>query len=98
MSQAMKKRKVPMRKCIGCDESKPKKELVRIVRDQEGNIKVDFTGKASGRGAYICWNTHCFDSARKGKKLQKSFEMNITDETYERLRQELSEKMPNANE
>ncbi|HBN86239.1 MAG TPA: DUF448 domain-containing protein [Clostridiales bacterium] len=89
----MVKRKVPIRKCIGCNESKPKKELIRIVKDQEGNIKVDSTGKAAGRGAYICCNTLCLEKAQKGKRLQKAFEMNIADDLYERLGQEIKGKM-----
>lgn len=84
-----------MRKCIGCNETKPKKELIRIVKNQEGKIMVDPTGKAAGRGAYICCNSECLDIAGKSKRLQKSFEMNIPDEVFERLNSELKEKLSN---
>ncbi len=88
----MLKRKIPMRKCIGCNETKPKKELIRIVRNPEGNILLDPTGKAAGRGAYICCDTACLDLAIKNKRLQKSFEANVPDDLYEKLSQELKRK------
>lgn len=88
----MVKRKVPIRKCIGCNESKPKKELIRIVKDQQGNIKVDTTGKAAGRGAYICCNILCLESAQKGKRLHKAFEMNITEDLFEELSRQIKKE------
>lgn len=80
-----KQKKIPMRKCIGCGESKPKKELVRVVREPEGTLCVDLTGKKNGRGAYICRDTECLKKARKGRRLEKSFSMQIPDEVYDEL-------------
>ena len=61
----MKAKKIPMRRCAGCMESKPKKELIRVVGDKEGNVSLDVTGKAQGRGVYLCPNSECFKIARK---------------------------------
>ncbi len=85
----MKQRKIPMRSCVGCFESKPKKELIRIVRSPEGEISLDPIGKKAGRGAYICPNTECFAKARKAHRLEKSFEMPISPEIYDSLQAEL---------
>ena len=63
----MKQKKLPLRKCTGCGEQKPKKELVRVVKTPDGEILLDLTGKASGRGAYICNNAECLKKARKSK-------------------------------
>ena len=79
-------KKIPLRKCLGCLESKPKKELCRIVKTKEGKIILDNTGKTEGRGAYICFNKECLESAIKNKRLQKEFEMKIENEIYEELR------------
>jgi len=70
---------------------KPKKELIRIVRDKEGNTSVDFTGKKAGRGAYICKNADCFEKAKKGKRLEKAFEARIDDAVYDALKMQLEE-------
>lgn len=80
-----KQKKIPVRTCIGCGESKPKKELVRVVREPDGNLCVDLTGKKNGRGAYICHSTECLKKARKGRRLEKSFSMQIPDEVYDEL-------------
>ncbi len=85
----MKQKKVPLRMCLGCQEMKAKKELIRIVRDKEGGTSVDFTGKKAGRGAYICRSMECFEKARKGKRLEKAFEARIDDMVYEILKQQL---------
>lgn len=85
----MKQKKIPMRRCNGCNEQKPKNELVRIVKSPEGEIKLDLTGKASGRGAYICRNLDCLNKARKSKRINRAFEMTIPDEIYARLEEEL---------
>lgn len=85
----MKVKKIPQRMCIGCQEMKPKKELLRVVKNNEGNIKVDLTGKMPGRGAYICKNPDCFEKAVKGKRLERAFESKISAEVYEELRKEL---------
>lgn len=85
----MKPKKIPMRMCIGCGEMKPKKELIRIVKAPDGEILLDFTGKKSGRGAYICRNPVCFDAAQKARKLEKSFSCRIDSEVYEVMKHEL---------
>lgn len=79
-----------MRSCVGCYESKPKKELLRVVRSPEGEISFDPNGKKSGRGAYICPNIECLKKARKAKRLEKSLETEIAPEVYETLEAELS--------
>ena len=81
----MKQRKIPMRSCVGCLESKPKKELIRIVRSPEGEISLDPVGKKPGRGAYICRNVECLKKARKGRKLEKSFSCEVAAEVYQAL-------------
>lgn len=85
----MAERKIPMRMCVGCREMKPKKELIRIVRSPEGAISVDKTGKASGRGAYICKSTACLDRARKIKALERALEHAVEPEVFDRLCAEL---------
>lgn len=87
----MKRRKIPLRKCIGCNESKPKKDLIRIVKNKENEINVDLTGKADGRGAYICNDPECFKKVKKGKKLNRAFEMQVPDEVYDDLLKEISD-------
>lgn len=84
-------KKVPMRRCLGCYESKPKKELIRIVKSKEGEISLDKTGKKPGRGAYICGNEACLEKAIKSKRLEKEFEMEIGEEVYTLLRREINE-------
>lgn len=79
-------KKIPQRTCLGCMQSKNKSELVRIVKQNDGKIFVDKTGKANGRGAYICNNVECLDKAIKSKRLEKSFETKIDNEIYESLR------------
>lgn len=86
----MKQKKIPMRKCNGCGEQKPKKELVRIVKSPDGEVSLDLTGKASGRGAYICNNAECLKKARKSHRIDKAFEMAIPDEVYEQMLTEIS--------
>ena len=88
----MQQKKVPMRKCIGCNESKTKKELVRIVRSPEGDISLDLTGKKSGRGAYICPEAECLKKARKAKRLERIFETAVPDSVYDEAERLLSEK------
>ena len=84
-------RKIPMRQCLGCNEHKPKRELLRVVRDPEGNVSLDFTGKKSGRGAYICKSVKCLRKAAKSKRIEKNLECAIPDEVYEKMESELSE-------
>ena len=84
-----KKRKIPERQCLGCNEHKPKAELLRVVRDPEGNVSLDFGGKKSGRGAYICKNIACLKKARKTRRIETSLECHISDEIYEKMEEEL---------
>ena len=77
---------LPQRTCIGCGLKKDKKELIRIVKNKNGDISIDKTGKAQGRGAYICNQIECFEKTVKSKKLEKTFEMKIEEEIYESLR------------
>ncbi len=83
---------IPQRTCIGCNEKKDKKELIRVVKDNQNNISIDKTGKANGRGAYICDNIECLEKAIKSKKIEKSFKMNIDESVYENLRGVISGK------
>ena len=85
-------KKIPMRMCLGCNEMKPKKELIRVVRSPEGEISLDTTGKKSGRGAYVCPNAECLRLARKSRKLEKSFSCRISDEVYDNMERELNER------
>ncbi|MBO5356856.1 MAG: YlxR family protein [Clostridia bacterium] len=84
-----KVRKVPERKCLGCMESFPKKELVRIVRLPDGSVQMDLTGKKSGRGAYICKNKTCLKKAIKSKRIQNNLEVEISEELVEILTGEI---------
>lgn len=100
----MKQRKIPMRKCIGCQESFPKKSLCRIVKTkieskntedielnekQEEVVKFDASGKLNGRGAYICKNMDCFEKALKSKRLERTLEIKIPSEIYEEIKAEI---------
>ncbi|TCS82982.1 RNase P modulator RnpM [Tepidibacillus fermentans] len=85
----MKKKKIPMRKCVACQEMKPKKELIRVVRTPEMEIMIDLTGKKSGRGAYLCLNEECLHLAKKKKTLEKALEVKLGEEIYQQLQLEL---------
>ena len=85
-----KPRKLPERRCTGCGEHFAKNELIRVLRTPEGEITIDFTGKKSGRGAYICKKLDCFKKARQKKRLEASLEVKIPDEVYARLEEELA--------
>lgn len=82
-------KRIPLRRCLGCYESKPKNELCRIVKTSEGKILVDKTGKISGRGAYICYNIECLEKAIKAKRLEKEFSTAISEEIYNELRRDI---------
>ncbi|WP_024861480.1 RNase P modulator RnpM [Ruminococcus flavefaciens] len=88
----MKPKKIPMRMCLGCSEMKPKMELIRVVKSPEGDISLDFKGKAAGRGAYICRSRECLDKARKARRFEKSFSCKIEDSVYEVMMNELGEE------
>lgn len=85
----MKIRKVPLRRCIGCREMKEKKSLIRVVRNQEGQVAVDPTGRMNGRGAYICRDPECFAKARKSRALNREFSADIPEEVYEEVARQL---------
>ena len=85
----MKPKKIPMRMCTGCRQMFPKKELMRIVKKNDGTFAIDTTGKVAGRGAYVCRGTHCLEICLKAKTLNKAFEMQIPDEIYQDLREEM---------
>jgi predicted RNA-binding protein YlxR (DUF448 family) len=85
----MKIKKIPQRMCNGCMEMKPKKELIRVVKNKEGEVSIDTTGKKPGRGAYICKNTECFEKAVKTRRLEKNLEVKIDEELYNKLKEEI---------
>lgn len=87
----LKKRKVPLRKCLGCNEMKAKKELIRIVRDPEGKVSIDKVGKAPGRGCYICPDIKCLEAAVKAKRVEKALEVQVDSEIFDKLREQLRE-------
>lgn len=85
----MKVKKIPMRMCNGCMEMKPKKELIRIVKNSEGILSVDLTGKKPGRGAYICRDAQCLEKAIKSKRINKNLETNVSEEIYANLKDQI---------
>ncbi len=84
-------KKIPMRKCIACGVQKPKKELIRVVKTNENEVFVDFTGKANGRGAYICKDKACFDIAIKKNAFNRALETKIENDVFEKLKERLDE-------
>lgn len=88
----LKKKKVPQRRCVGCNETKEKRELIRVVRTPEGDVCLDLTGKKSGRGAYICHSAACFKKARKSKRIEQNLEVHIPEELYDKLEAQLGEE------
>ncbi len=85
----MIQKKIPMRRCIGCNTSKAKKELVRVVKNAAGEISLDTTGKKPGRGAYLCASLECLAKAQKRKALERAFEGQIPVEVYASLQETL---------
>ena len=86
-----KVKKIPMRQCLGCNEHKPKIELLRVVRSPEGEISLDFKGKKSGRGAYICRDVKCLRRARKSRRIDRNLECEIPDSVYDAMEAEMEE-------
>ena len=84
-----KPRKLPQRQCLGCREMKNKKELIRVVRSPEGEISLDFKGKAPGRGAYVCPEAACLLKARKSKALERAFQTPVPPEVYDALESQM---------
>lgn len=86
----MKKKKIPLRKCNGCGEMNPKRDLVRAVKSPEGEVSLDLTGRKPGRGAYVCPNLNCFKKAKKIKSFERAFECVIPDEVYNKMEEVMS--------
>lgn len=86
-------RKIPLRQCLGCNEHKPKKELLRVVRTPENEIILDFTGKKSGRGAYICPTVSCFKKAKKSGRIENVLGCKIPDDIYGKMEESLNERI-----
>lgn len=84
-------KKIPMRKCVGCQEMKSKKEMLRVIRTQEGEFLLDATGKKNGRGAYLCPSSDCLTKAIRQKGLERSFKQAIPQDVYEMLEREMRE-------
>lgn len=85
----MTPRKIPLRRCSGCNESKPKRELVRVVRAPDGTVSLDRTGKKPGRGAYVCPSAACLAKARKAKRFERALEAAIPPEIYDAMAAEI---------
>lgn len=85
----MKVKKIPMRMCTGCMEMKPKRELIRVVKNKEGQVFIDLTGKKSGRGAYVCKDIKCLEKAVSTKRLGRNLEVSIDEEILEKLKDEI---------
>lgn len=90
MQNTQKPKKIPERQCLGCNEHKPKKELLRVVRTPDGEILLDFTGKKSGRGAYICRDVSCLKKARRSKRIDRALDVSVPEAVYDRMESELS--------
>ena len=88
----MVQKKIPMRKCLGCQEMRPKRELIRVVRSPEGEVTLDFKGKAPGRGAYVCPEMQCLKKAVKAKALERAFSAQIPQEIYDTLIRQMEEE------
>lgn len=86
----MKQRKLPLRKCIVCGERKDKRDLMRIVKNKEEEVFVDSTGKANGRGAYICKNIECLNNAKKNNKLSRALKTRVQESMYNELQEEIN--------
>ncbi|HIQ83023.1 MAG TPA: YlxR family protein [Candidatus Pullichristensenella stercorigallinarum] len=85
----LKPKKIPMRMCVACREMRPKAELLRVVKPQDGQAHIDFKGKAPGRGAYICPSLECFERARKTRALERALEAAIPPEVFDALEEQL---------
>ena len=84
-------KKIPQRQCMGCRERKEKKQLLRVVRCTDGTVILDFSGKVSGRGAYVCPDPECLKKARKTRVLERSLEVEIPQEVYDRMEREIED-------
>ena len=93
----MKPKKIPLRMCVGCRESKPKRELIRVVRAPDGSLSMDPVGKKPGRGAYVCRNPECLKRAIKQRQLERQLEVTLTEEVVSAL-QAAMENLPEPEE
>ena len=84
-------KKIPQRQCMGCRERKEKRAMIRVVRCTDGSVSLDFSGKLNGRGAYVCPDPECLKKAQKSKALERSLEVEIPQEVYERLAKEMGD-------
>ncbi len=84
-------KKIPQRQCMGCRERKPKRDMIRVVRGTDGTVSLDFGGKVPGRGAYICPQSQCLKKALRSKALDRSLEVTIPEEVYQRLEKEMED-------
>ncbi len=94
----MKPRKIPLRRCSGCGESRPKRELVRVVRAADGAVSLDLTGKKPGRGAYVCPRAACLAKARKAKRIERALEVSIPEDVYDAMTAEITRAETEAAE
>ena len=88
-----KAKKIPVRQCLGCNEHRPKVELLRVVRTPEGEICLDFRGKMNGRGAYICRDPECLRKARRSRRIDRNLACDIPEDIYDRMEKELKENV-----
>lgn len=86
----MTPKKIPLRRCSGCGESKPKRELVRVVRAQDGTVSLDLTGRKPGRGAYVCPSAACLAKARRAKRLERALETAIPAPVFDAMTEEIA--------
>ena len=91
-NREQKVRKIPIRQCLGCNEHKPKREMIRVVRLPDGGVVLDLVGKVSGRGAYICPSAACFKKAKKSGRIEHILECEISEELYSEMEQMIAEK------
>lgn len=88
---SMKQRRVPMRMCSGCGEMFDKRQLVRVVKSSQGEVSLDLTGKKPGRGAYVCSSPACLNKARKARRIERAFSMQIPDQVWVQMEEEMAE-------
>ena len=95
-NNTQKVKKIPIRQCLGCNEHKPKAEMIRVVRSPEGEISLDTKGKKSGRGAYVCYSVKCLNKARKSKRIERALDCTIGEEIYDEMETRLAEELAEA--
>ena len=93
----MVQKKIPMRQCLGCRVMFPKRELIRVVRSPEGELSLDFKGKAPGRGAYLCGKPECLKKARKSRAIERALSVEVPESVYDQLEQQMEQEGANGN-